>query len=383
VSSNRLHIVNILEEGAIGGPQRRSLAVARELSERPAGAGADTTLLFPRGADALKHACAAMGVSTAQLPIDTLSRQPKAALRYVATSIPQILSMARWLRKTKPDVVHVSGGSFCFKGPIAARLAGVPFLWHLNDTKSDRKVRRTFQVVATLFRPAHLIFAAHAVQRSYAEWLPRGVEGSIVPAPHRSDLLDLSRADFADPYPEACGQRILMLSNINTVKGLDDALDAIQQVNAHATLFIAGGVKSTQEAYFKQLQDRVAKDGLPVVFLGHCSDVGPYLLHADMSLCASLAEASPLSVWEAAATGKAIVSTDVGDVARELPDEEAALIVAVGDSQAMANALDRIASDESLRTRLGNAARQRMQLATSVEQVGNLSLNAYEKAAIS
>lgn len=380
MSQQRLRVVNILEEGAIGGPQRRSLAVAVELAGRDGTRGADTTLLFPSSARDLKTACDDAGVSARQLRLDTLSRKRKAAVRYGATFAPQVLSLARELRKMECDVVHVSGGSFCLKGPIAARLAGVPYLWHLNDTKSDPKVRRAFQLIARTCRPAHLIFAAHAVRSSYAEWLPPGTPGSIVPAPHRSDLLAMDAGQIPDPFPEGPGVRILMLANVNTVKGLDDALTCMGQMQRQATLFIAGGVKNTQREYYRSLQDRVAREELPVVFLGHCSDVSAYLAHADISLCASLAEASPLSVWEAAAAGKPVVSTDVGDVARELTHGEAALIVPVGDTGAMATALDRLVVDQALRERLGSEARQSMQRGTSIDHVATLSLAAYEAA---
>lgn len=378
----RLHIVNILEEGAIGGPQRRSVAVAEELANRDGFLGADTTLLFPQSAHDLAGLCAEKGISYAQLPISTLRRKRVPALTYAATFVPQTLRMAKWIRRSSADVVHVSGGTFCLKGAFAARIARVPYVWHLNDTKMHPAVKEAFKVVTRICRPARLIYAGHAVARSYAPWVPPKVPSAVVPAPHRKDLVELKKESFDDPYPADRNRlRVLMLSNINTVKGIDDAIEAFESLTSDATLFIAGGVTSSQTDYLQRLQEQVRTKSLSVEFLGHCSDIAPYLLHADISLCASLAEASPLSVWEAAATGNAIVSTDVGDVARELPHDVAALIVPVGDSAAIASAIDRLACDETLRARLGAEAKKLMQVATSIEHVADLSLLTYSEAA--
>lgn len=375
-----LHVVNVLEEGAVGGPQRRSIAVAEELNSRP-DLNIRTTLLFSNGAADLRQACEDSGIGYVQMPMDALSRRRQDATRYVATFVPQVAALVKYLRSSDVDAVHVSGGSFCFKGPIAARIAGVPYAWHLNDTKSHALVRRCFQLVAKIAPPAHLIFAADPVRNSYERWIPKNLAGSIVPAPHRRDLLDLSRSAFSDPYPAVEGCRILMLSNTNPVKGIDTAIQAMAETAESAHLFVAGGTKSTQIEYQDRLNELVTETGAPVTFIGHLTDVAPYLAHADMSLCSSRAEASPLSVWEAAAAGKPIVSTDVGDVARLLPNEKAALIVPPESSTDLARAIDRLASDAQLRASLGREAQQRMATTTSVDIIAKLSALAYRATA--
>lgn len=66
-----------------------------------------------------------------------------------------------------------------------------------------------------------------------------------------------------------------------------------------------------------------------------------------------------MALLEAMAWGRAIVATTVGGVPDVLSDGEDALLVAAGDSEALAAAVARLAADPALRKRLGPAARER------------------------
>jgi glycosyltransferase involved in cell wall biosynthesis len=83
----------------------------------------------------------------------------------------------------------------------------------------------------------------------------------------------------------------------------------------------------------------------------------PLMHQAHVSVISSRHEAGPMVLLEAAAVGVPTVGTAVGHIAEWAPD--AAMSVPVGDSEALAAALDRILSDEPLRLRLAHAARLR------------------------
>jgi glycosyltransferase involved in cell wall biosynthesis len=67
----------------------------------------------------------------------------------------------------------------------------------------------------------------------------------------------------------------------------------------------------------------------------------------------------PVAVAEAMAEGMAIVAARHGGIPEEIEDGESGLLVAEGDARSMAQRLANLASDEQLRTRLGEAAWQR------------------------
>ena len=63
-------------------------------------------------------------------------------------------------------------------------------------------------------------------------------------------------------------------------------------------------------------------------------------------------------ILEAMAAGKPIVATDVGGVADAVQNEKTGFLVPVGDVEAFAAALVRLASDAELAARMGRAGRE-------------------------
>ena len=68
----------------------------------------------------------------------------------------------------------------------------------------------------------------------------------------------------------------------------------------------------------------------------------------------------PVALLEAMASALPVAATDVGDVARMLPDAERPYVVAL-DAQALAGAIGALAGDAPLRQRLGAANRARVE----------------------
>jgi colanic acid/amylovoran biosynthesis glycosyltransferase len=82
---------------------------------------------------------------------------------------------------------------------------------------------------------------------------------------------------------------------------------------------------------------------------------------ADAFLLSSLSEGISNAALEAMACGIPIVTTDCGGMPEAVTDEVEGLVVPIRNSEAIANALLRLAADESLRGRIGRAARERVE----------------------
>lgn len=85
---------------------------------------------------------------------------------------------------------------------------------------------------------------------------------------------------------------------------------------------------------------------------------------ADAFVHVSLTEGLPGVILEAMGAGLPIVATDTGGVKAALGGGEAGLLVPPGDPQALANAIECLASDGSMRDRLASAALRRAEAAT-------------------
>jgi glycosyltransferase involved in cell wall biosynthesis len=137
---------------------------------------------------------------------------------------------------------------------------------------------------------------------------------------------------------------------------------AIQAVAAQPVdnvhLIVAGG--ASPEAY-RQLAGALGVADR-VHFMGHSDDVPSLLAACDIFLFPTRYEAASLAILEAAASGLAIVTTDVAMASEVLVDgEDSLLLPNTEDHRPASQALGRLLKDRALRSKLGAAARDKMQ----------------------
>ena len=113
-----------------------------------------------------------------------------------------------------------------------------------------------------------------------------------------------------------------------------------------------------------QVADRLNKNGIDTIVIIPNKDSKIFLKSTDIYVCSSITEASPMSVWEAMAMEKAIVSTNVGNVKRFIRNGENGFIVPLRDAEAMAEKVSILIEDENLRVKFGKLSR-----ATAVKEL--------------
>ena len=94
------------------------------------------------------------------------------------------------------------------------------------------------------------------------------------------------------------------------------------------------------------------------VFAGFVRDVAAALSAFDLSVFPSLWEGTPLTMFEALASGKPIVATDADGLMDVLTDRRDARIVSKRDAGALAAAIVELMGDSAERTRLAAEARK-------------------------
>jgi glycosyltransferase involved in cell wall biosynthesis len=110
---------------------------------------------------------------------------------------------------------------------------------------------------------------------------------------------------------------------------------------------------------YARMLNRIEETGMKgrVHFTGRQEDTVPYYRALDVFALSSQTEQMPLSVAEAMACGKPVLSTDVGDVRRMVCAENRPFVIS--DPRAYAAVLRRLLEDAPLRARLGAANRVR------------------------
>jgi glycosyltransferase involved in cell wall biosynthesis len=117
--------------------------------------------------------------------------------------------------------------------------------------------------------------------------------------------------------------------------------------------------------------------GKYVIFAGSQDDVRPYLEAADIFALPSVSEGISNALLEAMSFGLACVATPVGGNMEVLDNGKVGLLVASGDEQAWAKALEKLGNDLELRESLGLASQRRIQERFDFSVVGQQYKNLY------
>lgn len=156
------------------------------------------------------------------------------------------------------------------------------------------------------------------------------------------NIVDLSCFHPASARPEQV--HLLVARNLEPIYDIGTALRAFVQVLARhpqATMTVAG--TGPQEAELKALANSLGIAG-QVCFCGRLerNAMAEMLRASSVAINPSLADNMPNSVLEALASGVPVVSTDVGGVPFLVQDGSTALLVPVGNPEAMAQAVMRV-----------------------------------------
>ena len=161
----------------MGGPQVRILQVAVYLEKH-----VDTVVVMPEENSAeFQQCCESLGVPFQALPLSRITKELGPALRYLWRTPWEILQLVRLFHQERFDLIHVSGGSWQYKGTIAGKLAGTPVIWHLNDTYMPRPLRRVFGLLSGL--ACGYAYASERTKAYYAPYVSSNKFEFTIPAP--------------------------------------------------------------------------------------------------------------------------------------------------------------------------------------------------------
>ena len=357
-------ILQILFDDRFGGPQQRVISSAPLLRRQ----GCETLLVLPdRGGNAHRIASdnGLTVIGQRMLKFPRLGSVLGMA-RWAAALPYEIMSFYRLIRQLKPDVVNVSGAIF-FAPAVAAKMAGCPLVWHLNDTLLGPSASRALGWIVRLLGDC-IVAQGHALARHYG--IPSGHYACIYSAVDTSRFVP--HAAFDRPSPGRGGQRpirIGLLANWARMKGIDTFLEAaavLTQLSATPLRFVMGGAElDTQPEYADHLRRLIRQRGLgeSVEHYGFVDDTPGFYRDIDILVMASsFGEACPNVILEAMSRGRPVVATDVGCTRELLEPADGArcgLIVPRNDPVAMADALAMLIDNAPLRRSLGERGRCR------------------------
>lgn len=283
------------------------------------------------------------------------------------------------LRRLRPDVLHTFTIRPNLYGAVAGRLAGVPRIFcavtglgsfYVERNVRARRIRRILNCVQRLaFRRSEAVVFQNSEDLSaYVAW-------GVVPA-RKARLIRSSGVDTQKFRPDAVEERaldelrkelrinsdrpvVLMVARAIRHKGVIEYIEAAELLRKRfpqAVFLLVGGVDDGNPS---SLSREYLLSQQAVRWLGYRDDIAQLTALADVYVLPSYREGVPRTLLEAAAAGKAIVTTDVVGC-REVVDHGVnGLLVPVRDSRSLAEAMARLLEDDLLRQEMGRHGREK------------------------
>ncbi len=254
----------------------------------------------------------------------------------------------------RADIVHSHSLWAHPEVVLAAKLARRPAVLQLHDFVRPGAGRR---LLAMSTRTAD---ATIAVTQAVADAVGRG-------AGTRFELIgsavDPSQYHPGTPDPEvrrSLGARastplVGILGRVDPEKGAAVVVRAVRLLKERGLevqLAIVGAAHRTQSGYESLVRQEASDLGDLVRFVPPQPNVPDVLRSLDVLVNASTAEPFGLTILEAHACGVPVVATAAGGVPEHVRDGETGLLVPVGDEHRLADALQKVLCDPSLREKL-------------------------------
>lgn len=283
--------------------------------------------------------------------------------------LSSLVQVTKKLIKFRPDILHnftvkcvvygSLGSIFCSNLRVVNSITGLGSAF-IKETLVSKLVRWLYKVTFKLSN-SNVIFQNTDDMKYFKDY------GLV--SDKRSHLIlgsgvELSQFKNLERLEENESVTILFASRLLRDKGIVEFIEAIDHIHKKKNNFIAliagdidpGNPSSLTAGEFSKLIKN-----LPIEWKGHVNKMTELIESSDIVCLPSYREGTPMILLEAAAAKKGIVATDVPGCRNVVVHEKTGLLAKVKDSQDLANKLERLIENQSLRISLGKNAREHVE----------------------
>lgn len=308
----------------------------------------------------------------------------------ILNELDSLVEIWKLLIKVKPDVVHLVTIKPVLYGGIAARFApvknvvaavsglGTLFLSEGIKAESKRKVGTLLYRLALGSKKTTVIFQNPDDKQLLVDLKAVKPEQTIL---IRGSGIDLSEFYFS---PENLDGKpvVTFAARLLFDKGLAEYVDAIKLLNkkgVEASYQIVGDLDlgNSTSASAENLKQWQSIDNLTI--RGYQKDMAAVFRESNLVVLPSYREGLPKVLIEAAACGRAVITTDVPGCRDAIESNITGLLVAAKNAEDLADAIEKLVTDSELRVTMGAAGRQLAEREFAIEKVVEQHLSIYQQ----
>ncbi len=326
----------------------------------------------------------------AGLVVHSIKIERSNAGMFAATHL--LFNLTRLFRNVRPDIVHLVTIKPVLLGGIAARLAKVP------------------SVVAAV-SGLGFVFLSHGLLAKARRWLVGGLYRSALSHQHikvifqnpddariisrvarlsKSNVVNIpgSGVDLNHFIPTQVRRKffvIMMASRLLREKGVLEFVRAAELLRSEkccsdAVRFVlVGDIDPGNPGSLTPADLKAIEATGFVECWGHRGDMGDVISEADVMVLPSYREGMPKVLLEAAASGCAVITTDVPGCRDAIAPDETGFLVPAKDAEALVQAIRRFLEDPSLRVSMGKAGRKLAEEKFGIDKVVENHMQIYEE----
>lgn len=321
----------------------------------------------------------ALGFTHHALPLSRSGKNPFKELY-------SLWAMYQLFKRLKPQVVHAVTIKPVIYGGIAARMAKVPgflaavsglgYLFTNEQAGFTKKIALTLYKIALNHPHSRVVFQNNSDKEVLQQ---AGVVRPEQVVLIRGSGVDL-QAFSSSKEPAEPPIVALMVARLLKDKGVEEFIAAAQlsqQNNDGIVWQIAGSADAGNPASLTREQIMACHQAGVVQWLGEQDNVAELYKKAHIAVLPSYREGLPKSLIEAAACGRAIVTTDVPGCRDAIEANTTGLLVPPRDVAALYAAVAELAQDDVKRQRFGRAGRDLAERAFDINTVIDSHLRLY------
>lgn len=310
------------------------------------------------------------GVEVLVRPLAVLRRSlmsPRGITRVGAAWASDAGGLGRLARSRGVSLVHTNT-SVTLGGAAAARVAGVPHVWHVREIYAG--FERWFPAYRRLLATADALPCVSKVTCEQFGLNPAAftLNDGLAYPPDRAPR-DEARRELGLP---ADAFVVAVLGRISGWKGQDVLVRALAQLPSDTVAVIAGDAWRGEERHVRELRQLATSLGVSgqTHLIGHFDRPSVVFGAADVvAVPSKQPDPFPNSALEAAAAGCCVVGADHGGIPEILEHDVTGVLVAPGEARALAVALANLRGDPDRRARLGAAAAETINARFSRERM--------------
>ena len=190
--------------------------------------------------------------------------------------------------------------------------------------------------------------------------------------------VDLNEYYFS-PLLENSKPIFLFASRLLKSKGIFEYLEATKDHLDTAKFYIAGMLDQNNRDCIELSELEEWLSNKNITYLGHSTDIKNLIKNCSVVVLPSYREGLPKILIEAAAMGRAIITTDVPGCRSTIINNKSGILVKAKDSQSLSKAMRKLIENKNLRLKMGKEGRKLAEQKFSIDNVINMHLNIYDK----